>query len=276
MKKITFIFTLCAFLMANLISAQTVVWSDNLEDSATYGTFGVNDMDADGNNWGLYNTNASSSAAGLTGIYWGSSSYISTGPLTPDNLLFTPTMDIPAAETGIVFKMRVAAWYTPDFAENFTVYVYDNADGANLAAPIHSETLTAGGAETAKMISVDVPAIFAGKTIGFLIRHYDCTNQATFMVDDFEVSYGNALSTEDNSIGKISIYPNSVKEIVTINTNKLINSITIVNQLGQTVKVIQEKEILNNTVNLSNLSSGLYFMSIKVENGSQSFKIIKE
>jgi hypothetical protein len=74
----------------------------------------------------------------------------------------------------------------------------------------------------------------------------------------------------------MSIYPNSVKEIVTINTNKVINSITIVNQLGQTVKVIQEKEILNNTLNLSNLSSGIYFMSIKVENGSQSFKIIKE
>jgi hypothetical protein len=96
------------------------------------------------------------------------------------------------------------------------------------------------------------------------------------MIDDFEVSYGNSLSTEDNSIGKMSIYPNSVKEIVTINTNKVINSITIVNQLGQTVKVIQEKEILNNTLNLSNLSSGIYFMSIKVENGSQSFKIIKE
>ena len=276
MKKITFIFTLCAFLMANLISAQTVVWSDNLEDSATYDSFGVNDMDADGNNWGLYNTNASSSAAGLTGIYWGSSSYISTGPLTPDNLLFTPTMDIPAAETGIVFKMRVAASYTPDFAENFTVYVYDNADGANLSAPIHSETLTAGSDGTAKMISVDVPVTFAGKTIGFLIRHHDCTNQELFMIDDFEVSYGNSLSTEDNSIGKMSIYPNSVKEIVTINTNKVINSITIVNQLGQTVKVIQEKEILNNTLNLSNLSSGIYFMSIKVENGSQSFKIIKE
>jgi len=276
MKKITFIFTLCAFLMANLISAQTVVWSDDIEDSTTYASFGVNDLDADGNGWGLYNTNASSAAAGLTGIYWASASYGAAGALTPDNLLYTPTMDIPAAETGIVFEMRVAASYTPDFAENFTVYVYDNADGVNLNTPIHSETLTAGGAGTAKMISVDVPATFAGKTIGFLIRHYDCTNQATFMVDDFEVSYGNTLSTEDNSIGKMSIYPNSVKEIVTINTDKVINSITIVNQLGQTVKVIQEKEILNNTVNLSNLSSGLYFMSIKVENGSQSFKIIKE
>ncbi len=43
-----------------------------------------------------------------------------------------------------------------------------------------------------------------------------------------------------------------------------------------TLTIAEEKEILNNTVNLSNLSSGLYFMSIKVENGSQSFKIIKE
>ena len=72
------------------------------------------------------------------------------------------------------------------------------------------------------------------------------------------------------------MYPNSVKDIITINTNKVINSITVVNQLGQTVKVIQEKEISNNTINLSNLSKGLYFILIKIENNTQSFKIIKE
>ena len=72
------------------------------------------------------------------------------------------------------------------------------------------------------------------------------------------------------------MYPNSVKDVITINTNKVINSITVVNQLGQTVKVIQEKEISNNTINLSNLSKRLYFILIKIENNTQSFKIIKE
>ena len=72
------------------------------------------------------------------------------------------------------------------------------------------------------------------------------------------------------------MYPNSVKDIITINTNKVINSITVVNQLDQTVKVIQEKEISNNTINLSNLSKRLYFILIKIENNTQSFKIIKE
>ena len=72
------------------------------------------------------------------------------------------------------------------------------------------------------------------------------------------------------------MYPNSVKDIITINTNKVINSITVVNQLGQTVKVIEEKEISNNTINLSNLSKRLYFILIKIENNTQSFKIIKE
>jgi|TARA_B110000037_G_scaffold209308_1_gene258340 hypothetical protein len=72
------------------------------------------------------------------------------------------------------------------------------------------------------------------------------------------------------------MYPNSVKDIITINTNKVINSITVVNELGQTVKVIQEKEISNNTINLSNLSKRLYFILIKIENNTQSFKIIKE
>ena len=277
MKKITLLFTICAFLMANVINAQTVVWSDDFSDTGTIAGWGLNDLDGDTNNWTFYNSDATSIAIGFSGIYAASASWSNGAALTPDNLLYTPTMSIPEEAEVITYKMKVAASYTPDFAENFTVYVYDNATGASIDSPIYTETLSAGGAGTAKLISAEVPATFAGKTVGFLIRHHDCTNQESIMVDDFEVSYTtSALSTEDNITEKISVYPNSVKDVITINTNKVINSVTVVNQLGQTVKVIQEKEILNNTVNLSNLSKGLYFMSIKIENNTQSFKIIKE
>ena len=272
MKKITFIFTLCAFLMANLTSAQTVVWTSDFADSAGWT---VTDRDGDGVNWTIYSGGAES--YGLTGALAASQSWSTdTGALSPDNYLLTPPIAIPSEALGLSYKMKVVSPDATWFAETFTVYVLDAAltDPDEFVA-IHSETLTEGGG-TAKVISVEIPASFAGTSAKFAVRHHDTYDNNVLYVNDLEISYSSTLSTEDNNIGKMSIYPNSVKEIVTINTNKVINSITIVNQLGQTVKVIQEKEILNNTVNLSNLSSGLYFMSIKVENGSQSFKIIKE
>ncbi len=275
MKKITLFFTFCAFLMANVTNAQTVVWSDDFSDTGTLANWAVADLDGDTINWGFFNPNDTSVAVGFTGIYASSASW-SSGALTPDNLLYTPTMAIPSEAEVITYKMKVAASYTPDFAENFSVYVYDDASGPDLSNLIYTETLTSGSTGTAKFISADVPSTFAGKTIGFLIRHHDCTNQERLFADDFEVFYTNTLSTEDTISEKTSVYPNSVKDIITIITNKVVNSVNIVNQLGQTVKVIEEKEILNNTVDLSNLSKGFYFMSVNIEGISKSFKIIKE
>ena len=193
MKKITLLFSICAFLMANVINAQTVVWSSDLEDLTGWGN--VQDLDGDTNNWGFYNPGALSIAVGFSGIYASSASYSSNGALTPDNLLFTPTMSIPEEAVVITYKMKVAASYTPDFAENFTVYVYDDATGPSIDSPIYTETLSAGGAGTAKLISAEVPATFAGKTVRFIIRHHDCTNQDSIMVDDFEVSYTTGAQT---------------------------------------------------------------------------------
>jgi len=272
MKKITLLFTICAFLMANVINAQTVVWSSDLADPTGWSIY---DADEDGQNWTFYTGGADN--LGMTGSFAASFSYTNVlGALTPDNYLYTPVVAIPAEALEIAYKMKVVSPNADYYAEKFAVYAFDSDLETPELILIHSETLTAGGAGTAKDVSIVVPDSFAGKNARFLVRHYDCTDLVGIYMDDFEVSYASTLSTEDNITEKISVYPNSVKDVITINTNKVINSITVVNQLGQTVKVIQEKEILNNTVNLSNLSKGLYFMSIKIENNTQSFKIIKE
>ncbi|MGK0422111.1 MAG: hypothetical protein ACJAT9_001794 [Polaribacter sp.] len=272
MKKITLLFTICAFLTANVINAQTVIWSSDLDDTTGWSS---SDNDEDGQNWNFYSGGADS--YGMTGSFAASESWNGTvGPLNPDNRLYTPVVAIPAQALEIAYKMKVVSPDPTWFDEKFAIYAYDSdGDGSDLTE-IHSESLTVGGVGTAKDVSIVVPDSFAGKNVQFIVRHFDCPDRNSIFIDDFEVSYASTLSTEDNITEKISVYPNSVKDVITINTNKVINSITVVNQLGQTVKVIQEKEILNNTVNLSNLSKGLYFMSIKIENNTQSFKIIKE
>jgi Secretion system C-terminal sorting domain len=141
---------------------------------------------------------------------------------------------------------------------------------------IHEETLTSGGNGTAKDITATIPATFAGKTIGLIIRHFDCMDQNQLLVDDFEVSYNTSLSIEDHTLEIAGVYPNPVKDVLKIKTNEIVDGISITNQLGQRVMEISKNVIANNMVDLSRLTKGLYIMTVRAANKSQSIKIIKE
>jgi hypothetical protein len=84
------------------------------------------------------------------------------------------------------------------------------------------------------------------------------------------------LSTEDNTLNLIRVYPNPLKNMVTIDTNLNIDNITIFNQLGQNVMQVKGENIINKKVDLTTLTTGLYFMNISAEDKTQSIKIIKE
>ena len=64
--------------------------------------------------------------------------------------------------------------------------------------------------------------------------------------------------------------------MVTIDTNLNIDNITIFNQLGQNVMQVKGENIINKKVDLTTLTTGLYFMNISAEDKTQSIKIIKE
>ena len=270
MKKITLLFLILSLGYFNT-DAQTIVWSSDVEDLTDWG---INDLDSDGNNWQAYAA-GNFDAIGFTGSVFASQSW-ATVALTPDNLLYTPTFLLPATAVTTTYKMRVGASFTPDFAEHYAVYVYDDAIGPSFNDNILEETLTAGGAASSKIVTASIPAAFAGKTIGILIRHYDCTNQEYLVVDDFEVSYTTSLSTENNILDIARVYPNPFKDHIKIDTNAIIDVISINNQLGQRVIHINSRDIINNEIDLKALPQGLYFMTVKAEEKITTIKIIKK
>lgn len=87
---------------------------------------------------------------------------------------------------------------------------------------------------------------------------------------------GLALSVEDETATLFSVYPNPAKNQISINTSLTIDTVEFYNQLGQRVLDIDGASMLNNTINLSSLDSGLYFMNIAAEGKKQTIKIIKE
>lgn len=79
-----------------------------------------------------------------------------------------------------------------------------------------------------------------------------------------------------NLVNSLSIYPNPATDILKIdNADNLANaSFSIVDILGKTV--IQSKALNNNAIDVSNLSSGVYVLSVSSENGAKQFKFQKK
>lgn len=72
------------------------------------------------------------------------------------------------------------------------------------------------------------------------------------------------------------VYPNPVVDFATINlVDAQINAITITDLNGRIVKTGNSNELLNAKVDLSNLTAGIYLMTIETDKGVSTEKIIK-
>ena len=94
-------------------------------------------------------------------------------------------------------------------------------------------------------------------------------------IDD--LSYGEAAtaSTIDNALLNISMYPNPASSRLTISAQKTINSAAIYNILG---KQVMSLEINKNSesIDVSNLATGMYLIKYSIDNAVGTAKFIKQ
>jgi uncharacterized protein (TIGR02145 family) len=96
----------------------------------------------------------------------------------------------------------------------------------------------------------------------------------------FATAYNIDILTSKNELANqnINIFPNPAKQNITVsldNTVKL-NSIEIINSIGQSV-FIKRTELSNNSIlNISELPQGVYYIKIQTDNGSTVKNFIKE
>lgn len=109
--------------------------------------------------------------------------------------------------------------------------------------------------------------------------------QASFTDINFEQSLKNltikpksaGINNVNNSELSFVVFPNPAKNIVTINWNTLTNETAAINITDLSGKVVLNTEVsMNNSskVNVSNLQTGFYFMTVATENGTHTQKLI--
>ena len=115
--------------------------------------------------------------------------------------------------------------------------------------------------------SIDLTA-YVGQTIsvGIYVGLAPITVSDYMFTDDWTIgSYDTLSNTEFSSIGNsISIYPNPSTDYINFSglDNFEISEVTIFNQLGQISKRIEFISNKSNSVDVSDLSTGLYFVEI--------------
>jgi hypothetical protein len=84
-----------------------------------------------------------------------------------------------------------------------------------------------------------------------------------------------ALDTQTFNAFKMQVYPNPIKDILTISADTEITTIAIYNLIGQQVFA---KSINTNQdkIDVSSFQAGTYFVKVQANSDSKTFKIIKE
>jgi hypothetical protein len=94
--------------------------------------------------------------------------------------------------------------------------------------------------------------------------------------DGFSYTWGAAARMSNTEISKTNliIYPNPVNDILQISSESNVHNYKIMNIQGA---VLKEGKPIENSIDVSNLSSGLYFLQMRLENGSEQIqRIIKK
>jgi len=85
-----------------------------------------------------------------------------------------------------------------------------------------------------------------------------------------------SLGIEDLRLTEgFSMFPNPVKDMLSISAKNEIKELSVVNMLGQTVKTVTPNRA-DYKLDLSNLTSGIYFVKARINNTEGTFRIVKK
>ena len=145
------------------------------------------------------------------------------------------------------------------------LFVFTSCAGIG-SAPYACNCSSAAGNRT-----INNMAVTAGQTYYILISSW-----ATPQTIPYTLNITQTLGTEDFSVSAIATFPNPVKDILQVaNANQNISDVAVYNLLGQ--EVIRENWSGKNiaSLNMSNLASGTYLLTVTVDGIPQTKKIIK-
>jgi len=224
MKKITL---LILFLVALQSQAQTY-YSENFEGGTLNGWVST-DLDGDTKQWAPLNASSIDANLGTKSMVSFSYDDAAQAPLTPDNLVTSPAINLTAVTASNVFFLfdQVTASSWPD--EHYAIYITtSNVPSVITAATPIYETDVTELVLTNKAFNL---SSFIGQTIYISFRHYNCTDKYFLIIDNIVVK---SLPLNDVELvsSKIERYglmnvANNLSLTIKNNGSNTVNNVTV-------------------------------------------------
>lgn len=215
-----------------------------------------------------------------------------------ENFVGSNFVTVTEAPTYVIFKNGNTSGTTsanPNFTNSAALI--DTSKGGFIAVTLQNNTLNTklqvilNRSSSANFTTIDIST----QDTGFKTYYFDMTSNAAWtgtvndftlrckasavgtelsfageiFIDKIEIVSSNPLGVNDFSANSISILPNPVKNVLTIDSSIGISKVEVYNVLGQQ-KIIQSN--YSNGVNVSNLSKGIYIARVYLEDNSISTK----
>lgn len=255
MKKLLLIIIFAAINFS--LHAQRVVFVEPF-DSLSVLPANWTTIDADGDSFGWY---ADYYEGDVLETYAVSESW-NEDPLTPDNYLVTPQIDLRNAVAPVYLNWTIGVgdeeW--PEEVYQVTVSTTDpTVEG--FTNPVFEEVLVPEAYFWLKR-QVDLSAL-VGKQIYIAWRHYDCTDNYKLLLDSVKVTVDGFVNTINIDREELKIHPNPATDNIYI-SNTSAERVVISNLLGEVV--LDTPIISQKPINLGNLRKGVYFASFYKNN----------
>lgn len=171
----------------------------------------------------------------------------------------TNTLNVTTTPSGTSTEANLAIY------PNNCAIVDANILACNDLGGIAGESLTISGtAGTTYLIRVWSDGIAARTSVGARVEGtFTVVADATLSVESFENDKG------------FTYFPNPVKNELTLNSQKDIQSVAIFNVLGQEV-VRTAPNTISSVIDMKNLSTGAYFVRVTIDNVTETVRIIKQ
>lgn len=130
---------------------------------------------------------------------------------------------------------------------------------------------------TIQNVDIDLSG-YIGSNVRLIIEA-DCNSTAErFIIDNILFTEGEietlSISEVETSF-ELKVYPNPVKNELSINASETITAIKVFNILGQEV-LNTKSNAIQNKLDMSSLNSGTYFVQVSADNKIKTVKVVKE
>ncbi|GEM_PF-2106689 len=186
------------------------------------------------------------------------------------------TYDFATVKQGDVYTLTVSI--APDASD----YVYAYIDWNQNKVFEADETYTIiENTELSGPFSISIPVpedAVIGQTRMRVSLNYNkpspdpCIDSSWGETEDYIVKVEEAMGLNENSLSSISVYPNPVKDILNITSQKNVDKAEIYNLSGQLIQT----EKATNQINMETLPAGIYILKVISADEVQTFKIVKK